>query len=165
MRLWRASGECLQAIQHPGCVWAVAFLPAPLGDGDLLTGCADAAGRVFSAAPDRQVGAPGRVPGRHLCWLGWCLVARSPARMLACAVRARAVLCVTRCRLTAACGATCCTRGPCLQDPEAAQALAGRLEELKAAKEAAAAAGGDGGSGGGGGSAGAVAGLPAGLKV
>jgi phospholipase A-2-activating protein len=51
VRLWDAGGSCLAAIEHPGCVWAVAFTPA----GDLVTGCSDAVGRVWSAAAERQV--------------------------------------------------------------------------------------------------------------
>jgi hypothetical protein len=59
-RLWRPSGECLAVLAHPGCVWAAAWLP-PAGTGtpDLVTGCSDSIGRVFSADPARQVGASG----------------------------------------------------------------------------------------------------------
>jgi hypothetical protein len=51
VRLWDASGSCLATIEHPGCVWAVAFTPA----GDLVSGCSDAVARVWSAAAERQV--------------------------------------------------------------------------------------------------------------
>ena len=49
VRLWRPDGSCLQVIDHPGCVWDVAFLP----DGDLLTACSDYAARLWTSAPDR----------------------------------------------------------------------------------------------------------------
>jgi WD40 repeat protein len=51
VRLWDASGSCLATIEHPGCVWAVAFTPA----GDLVSGCSDAVARIWSAAAERQV--------------------------------------------------------------------------------------------------------------
>jgi hypothetical protein len=56
-RLWRPSGECLAVLSHPGCVWAAAWLP-PAGTGtpDLVTGCSDSIGRVFTVDPARQVG-------------------------------------------------------------------------------------------------------------
>lgn len=50
-RVWRATGEALQSIEHPGCVWAVELLK----NGDLATGCADAVARVFTSEPTRQV--------------------------------------------------------------------------------------------------------------
>lgn len=43
-RLWNLNGECLQVIEHPGCVWGVAFLP----NGDLVTACADGVARVWT---------------------------------------------------------------------------------------------------------------------
>lgn len=36
---------------HPGCVWAVAFLP----NEDLVTGCADGIVRVWSTSDERKV--------------------------------------------------------------------------------------------------------------
>ena len=48
-RLWRPDGTCLQVIEHPGCVWDVAFLP----NGDLVTACSDYAARVWTSSPDR----------------------------------------------------------------------------------------------------------------
>jgi phospholipase A-2-activating protein len=51
VRLWDAGGSCLASIEHPGCVWAVAFTAA----GDLVSGCSDAVGRVWSASAERQV--------------------------------------------------------------------------------------------------------------
>ncbi|CAL8462941.1 g2475 [Coccomyxa elongata] len=48
-RLWRPDGTPLQSIEHPGCVWDVGFLP----NGDLVTGCADYAARIWTASPDR----------------------------------------------------------------------------------------------------------------
>lgn len=48
-RLWRPDGTCLQVIEHPGCVWDVAFLP----NGDLVTACSDYAARVWTRAADR----------------------------------------------------------------------------------------------------------------
>ena len=44
VRLWSMDGNCLQVISHPGCVWAVAFLP----NGDLVTGCSDGVIRTWS---------------------------------------------------------------------------------------------------------------------
>ncbi len=52
VRIWRASGECLQTIEHPGNIWAVEFLP----NQDVVTACSDAVARIWSAAPERQVG-------------------------------------------------------------------------------------------------------------
>jgi phospholipase A-2-activating protein len=51
VRLWSSAGACLQVLDHPGCVWAVAFTPA----GDLVSGCSDAVGRVWSSSQERQV--------------------------------------------------------------------------------------------------------------
>lgn len=51
VRLWRASGECLQTIEHPGCVWDVTFLD----NGDVVSACSDAVARVWTTAADRQV--------------------------------------------------------------------------------------------------------------
>lgn len=51
VRLWNASGTCLQTIEHPGCVWAVSYTAA----GDLVSGCSDAVARIWTTAEDRQV--------------------------------------------------------------------------------------------------------------
>lgn len=48
-KIWSIDGTCIQTIDHPGCVWAVAFLP----NGDLVTGCADGVARVWSAKESR----------------------------------------------------------------------------------------------------------------
>jgi hypothetical protein len=59
-KVWRAeTGECLQSIEHPGCVWDVAFLRS----GDLATGCSDANVRVWTTADERKVGLAGRGGG------------------------------------------------------------------------------------------------------
>ncbi|CAI7899857.1 unnamed protein product [Closterium sp. NIES-53] len=42
-RVWK-DGECMQALEHPSCVWAVAFLP----NGDLITASADGAFRIWT---------------------------------------------------------------------------------------------------------------------
>ncbi|GJP80940.1 hypothetical protein CLOP_g11135 [Closterium sp. NIES-67] len=42
-RVWR-DGECMQVLEHPSCVWAVAFLPS----GDLITASADGAIRIWT---------------------------------------------------------------------------------------------------------------------
>lgn len=49
-KVWRTDGECLQTLEHPGCVWDVAFLP----NGDLVTACSDAVVRVWSRNTDRR---------------------------------------------------------------------------------------------------------------
>lgn len=49
VRLWRLDGRCLQTLEHPACVWDVAFLP----NGDLVTACADSVARVWSREPAR----------------------------------------------------------------------------------------------------------------
>ena len=49
-RIWNASGECLQVIPHPGCVWSVAFT----GAGDVVSGCSDYVAYVWSADTQRQ---------------------------------------------------------------------------------------------------------------
>lgn len=41
----------MQVLDHPGCVWATAFTDR----GELVTGCSDAVGRVWSNDPARQV--------------------------------------------------------------------------------------------------------------
>jgi WD40 repeat protein len=51
VRLWNAGGSCLQVIDHPGCVWSVAFTQR----GELVSGCSDAVGRVWSNDPERKV--------------------------------------------------------------------------------------------------------------
>jgi phospholipase A-2-activating protein len=51
VRLWNAGGACLQTIEHPGCVWAVSFT----AKGELVSGCSDAVGRVWSSDPERKV--------------------------------------------------------------------------------------------------------------
>jgi hypothetical protein len=151
VRLWRASGEPLQFIEHPGCVWAVGFTGGAAAEPDLVSGCADAAARVWTTAPARQVRGRGRG--------GW--LSRSRPRAAAAVTAARA-------RLGGGPGGNplCSAPRPPSpsppQDAEAAKALAGRLEELKAAKAAAAA---EGGAGGGAGAAAAEAALPPGLKV
>lgn len=53
VRIWGLDGICKQVIRHPGCVWAVAFLP----NGDLATGCADGTVRVWSTDGGRVAGA------------------------------------------------------------------------------------------------------------
>ncbi|CAI5478119.1 unnamed protein product [Closterium sp. Yama58-4] len=42
-RLWK-DGECMQVLEHPSCVWAVAFLP----NGDLITASADGCFRIWT---------------------------------------------------------------------------------------------------------------------
>ena len=49
VRLWQPDGNCLQVIEHPGCVWDVAFLPG----GDLVTACSDYAARVWTRDSSR----------------------------------------------------------------------------------------------------------------
>lgn len=44
VRIWSIEGDCMQVIKHPGCVWAVAFLP----NGDLVSGCSDGVVRTWS---------------------------------------------------------------------------------------------------------------------
>jgi len=39
-----SDGACQQVLEHPGCVWSVAFLP----NGDLLTACGDGIARVWT---------------------------------------------------------------------------------------------------------------------
>eukprot|EP00891_Asterochloris_glomerata_P008960 jgi/Astpho2/8960/Aster-02638 len=50
VKLWQADGQCLQTIEHPACVFAVAFMP----NGDLVTACSDGVARIFSKASERQ---------------------------------------------------------------------------------------------------------------
>eukprot|EP00899_Mesostigma_viride_P019018 jgi/Mesvir1/27117/Mv20795-RA.2 len=47
-RVWQ-DGRCVQTLEHPGCVWSVAFLP----NGDLVTGCSDGIARVWTHDPVR----------------------------------------------------------------------------------------------------------------
>jgi phospholipase A-2-activating protein len=48
-RVWRPDGACLQTLPHPGCVWAVCYLPC----GDLVTACEDGVARVWTRAAER----------------------------------------------------------------------------------------------------------------
>jgi phospholipase A-2-activating protein len=48
-RVWRPGGSCVATLEHPGCVWAAAFLP----NGDLATACSDGVARVWSRDPAR----------------------------------------------------------------------------------------------------------------
>eukprot|EP01023_Acetabularia_acetabulum_P006331 TRINITY_DN12645_c0_g1_i7.p1 TRINITY_DN12645_c0_g1~~TRINITY_DN12645_c0_g1_i7.p1 ORF type:complete len:643 (+),score=127.84 TRINITY_DN12645_c0_g1_i7:2-1930(+) len=50
VKIWRQSGECLQTIEQPGCSWSVKFLS---GNEDLVTGCADAVCRIWTADGSR----------------------------------------------------------------------------------------------------------------
>jgi hypothetical protein len=43
----------VQTLEHPACVWDVAFLP----NGDLVTACADFAARVWTPSPERVASA------------------------------------------------------------------------------------------------------------
>lgn len=43
----------VQTLEHPACVWDVAFLP----NGDLVTACADFAARVWTSSPERVASA------------------------------------------------------------------------------------------------------------
>jgi len=55
-RVWRAAdGSCVGAARHPGCVWAVAFLPS----GDLVTGASDGVARVWCREAERGSAALG----------------------------------------------------------------------------------------------------------
>ncbi|CAM6084680.1 unnamed protein product [Calypogeia fissa] len=45
-KIWKG-GECVQSIEHPGCVWDVKFLP----NGDLVTACSDGVARVWTQDP------------------------------------------------------------------------------------------------------------------
>lgn len=49
-----ADAECLQSIEHPGCVWDVKFLPC----GDLVTACSDGVVRIWTVDQDRMAGLP-----------------------------------------------------------------------------------------------------------
>ncbi|PNW78780.1 hypothetical protein CHLRE_09g389912v5 [Chlamydomonas reinhardtii] len=50
VKLWRPNGDCLQTIEHPGCIWALDFAA---DTGDMLSGCSDAVTRVWAADPAR----------------------------------------------------------------------------------------------------------------
>ena len=54
-RVWRVDGTCLQVLEHPGCVWAVTFLP----NGDLVTACADGVARIWTRNEERKATADG----------------------------------------------------------------------------------------------------------
>jgi len=54
-RVWGVDGRCIQVLEHPGCVWAVAFLP----NGDLVTACADGVARVWTSSEERKSSAEG----------------------------------------------------------------------------------------------------------
>lgn len=54
-RVWGLDGTCIQVLEHPGCVWAVAFLP----NGDLVTACADGVARVWTKSEERKSPAEG----------------------------------------------------------------------------------------------------------
>ena len=46
-------GTCLQVLEHPGCVWDLAYLP----NGDLVTGCGDGVVRVWTKQSERVASA------------------------------------------------------------------------------------------------------------
>jgi WD40 repeat protein len=84
MRIWRATGECLQVIEHPGCLWDITFLP----NADLVSACSDAVARVWSTQEGRQVSSHmGKAGHMTPCWaqaLGvgcWRASARSRQRI------------------------------------------------------------------------------------
>jgi phospholipase A-2-activating protein len=54
-RVWRLDGTCVQVLEHPGCVWAVVFLP----NGDLITACADGVARVWTQSDERKATSDG----------------------------------------------------------------------------------------------------------
>lgn len=49
MFLFFSDGNCLQSIEHPGCVWATKFLD----NGDIVTGCSDGIVRIWTSCSDR----------------------------------------------------------------------------------------------------------------
>ncbi|KAL3142952.1 hypothetical protein ABBQ38_003237 [Trebouxia sp. C0009 RCD-2024] len=49
VRTWRPDGQCLQTLEHPACVWDVAWLP----NGDLATACADYTARLWTSSSER----------------------------------------------------------------------------------------------------------------
>jgi len=51
-RLWHIDGSCLQAIEHPGNIWDVAFLE----NGDVVTACSDGVARVWTTSAQRRAG-------------------------------------------------------------------------------------------------------------
>jgi phospholipase A-2-activating protein len=46
-RLWTPDGQCLQALEMPGCVWDVKFTPA----GELLCACSDGKAYLYTSDP------------------------------------------------------------------------------------------------------------------
>ncbi len=56
-RVWRLDGTALATLEHPGCVWAVAFLP----NGDLVTACSDGVARVWTQEAARYADADAEV--------------------------------------------------------------------------------------------------------
>jgi phospholipase A-2-activating protein len=54
-RVWKLDGTCVQVLEHPGCVWAVVFLP----NGDIVTACADGVARVWTMNEERRASAEG----------------------------------------------------------------------------------------------------------
>lgn len=53
VRTWRPDGQCLQTIEHPACVWDVAWLPY----GDLVSACADYTARVWTSNAEQAASA------------------------------------------------------------------------------------------------------------
>ena len=49
MRLWSSAGDLVQSIPHPSTVWALKALP----NGDLVAGCADGNGYVWTRDASR----------------------------------------------------------------------------------------------------------------
>ncbi|XP_021896660.1 phospholipase A-2-activating protein [Carica papaya] len=50
-KIWK-DGECVQSIEHPGCVWDAKFLE----NGDIVTACSDGVVRIWTVEHDRIAG-------------------------------------------------------------------------------------------------------------
>ena len=68
LRIWRATGECLQVLEHPGCIWDATFLPS----GDIASACSDAVARVWSSEDSRQVRSALRLQWRRVLEPAMC---------------------------------------------------------------------------------------------
>jgi phospholipase A-2-activating protein len=60
-RIWTPSGQCLQTLEHVGCIWGLGFTVPLAGaavshdNADLITACSDSVARIWTRSATRAV--------------------------------------------------------------------------------------------------------------